>query len=297
MSEQETQEQGEEAKLGAETTVRASQSSAASGFNLGAGATSGNVADPRDAEIERLKAELQRERVEHGRVKALAQSDSEKSRRIESLEREVEELKNASQDYLDMLPPEMRDQVDPGQLKVIGTIASKLQSKRDEEFRRRDAERDAEVKRIIESDTRSKVVDVERKIEGRFPGFIQETSTGGDKCDPWLKYLRSGKQNAVLSAYNNGEFEVLSTFISEFLSQIGSSTRGRATGAVASPRTTSSAGFGGVVGDDSTLTFQEYSSRLEQAGEGVLSGSIDEAKYKAIVGELNQARDDGRVTA
>lgn len=296
MSTEETNKQDTNTDRNAETTVTASQSSAASGLNLAGGATA-NLSDSRDAEIERLKAELQRERVEHGRVKALSQSDAEKSQRIAQLEREVEELKSASQDYLAMLPPEMRDQIDPDQLKIIGTLASKMQSKQAEEFRRRDAERDAEFKRIRESEMRSKAKSVERKIEETFPGFIRDTATGGDKCEPWLRYLGNGRQAIVVDAYQNGQFEILSTFISEFLSQIGSSTRGNTTGAVVSPRTTSSAVFDGMSGSDKTMTYADYCSQLEKAGDDVRAGLIDEAKYMAIISDLNKARDEGRVTA
>lgn len=296
MSTEETNKQDTNTDRNAETTVTASQSSAASGLNLAGGATA-NLSDSRDAEIERLKAELQRERVEHGRVKALSQSDAEKSQRIAQLEREVEELKSASQDYLAMLPPEMRDQIDPEQIKIIGTLASKMQSKQAEEFRRRDAERDAEFKRIRESEMRSKAKSVERKIEEAFPGFIRDTATGGDKCEPWLRYLGNGRQAIVVDAYQNGQFEILSTFISEFLSQIGSSTRGNTTGAVVSPRTTSSAVFDGMSGSDKTMTYTDYCSQLEKAGDDVRAGLIDEAKYMAIISNLNKARDEGRVTA
>lgn len=296
MSTEETNKQDTNTDRNAEPTVTASQSSAASGLNLAGGATA-TSSDSRDTEIERLKAELQRERVEHGRVKALSQSDAEKSQRIAQLEREVEELKSASQDYLAMLPPEMRDQIDPDQIKIIGTLASKMQSKQAEEFRRRDAERDAEFKRIRESEMRSKARSVERKIEETFPGFIRDTATGGDKCEPWLRYLGNGRQAIVVDAYQNGQFEILSTFISEFLSQIGSSTRGNTTGAVVSPRTTSSAVFDGMSGSDKTMTYTDYCSRLEKAGDDVRAGLIDEAKYIAIISNLNKARDEGRVTA
>ena len=296
MSTEETNKQDTNTDRNAETTVTASQSSAASGLNLAGGATA-TSSDSRDTEIERLKAELQRERVEHGRVKALSQSDAEKSQRIAQLEREVEEFKSASQDYLAMLPPEMRDQIDPDQLKIIGTLASKMQSKQAEEFRRRDAERDAEFKRIRESEMRSKAKSVERKIEETFPGFIRDTATGGDKCEPWLRYLGNGRQAIVVDAYQNGQFEILSTFISEFLSQIGSSTRGNTTGAVVSPRTTSSAVFDGMSGSDKTMTYADYCSQLEKAGDDVRAGLIDEAKYLAIISNLNKARDEGRVTA
>ena len=296
MSTEETNKQDTNTDRNAETTVTASQSSAASGLNLAGGATA-TSSDSRDTEIERLKADLQRERVEHGRVKALSQSDAEKSQRIAQLEREVEELKSASQDYLAMLPPEMRDQIDPEQIKIIGTLASKMQSKQTEEFRRRDAERDAEFKRIRESEMRSKATSVERKIEETFPGFIRDTATGGDKCEPWLRYLGNGRQAIVVDAYQNGQFEILSTFISEFLSQIGSSTRGNTTGAVVSPRTTSSAVFDGMSGSDKTMTYTDYCSRQEKAGDDVRVGLIDEAKYMAIISDLNKARDEGRVTA
>ena len=296
MNTEETNGQGSNTERKAESIVTASQSSAASGFNLAGGANA-TSSDSRDMEIERLKSDLQRERVEHGRVKALSQSDTEKSQRIAQLEREVEELKSASQDYLAMLPPEMRDQIDPDQIKIIGTLASKMQSKQTEEFRRRDAERDAEINRIKESEMRMRSTGIERKIEESFPGFIRDTATGGDKCEPWLRYLRGGRQDVVVNAYNNGQFEILSTFITEFLNHIGSSTRGSATGAVASPRTTSSAVFDGMNGSGKTITYADYCSQLEKAGDNVRSGLIDEAKYMSIVRDLNMARDEGRVTA
>lgn len=288
MNEQEIKEQALKAQETAETTAKALPSSASSGFNLGGGNTSSATPDSRDAEIERLKSELQRERVEHGRVKALSQSDSEKTRRIADLEREVEELKSANQDYLGMLPEEMRDNVDPDQLKVFGTIAKKMQSETKEEFRRRDAERE-------EEKARTTALTIERQIENEFPGFLRDTAKGGNKCVPWERFLGDGQGSAVLSAYHGGNFKVLSTFIKMFLAEIGSLSRNDANGAVASPRTTSSAGYGGTVTDETRYSYEQYSSQLEKAGEDVRKGDITGDQYRAVITKLNKARDEGRV--
>ncbi len=291
---------GEKENLNDGTPKPSASAPASQSFNLGGKeATNVNPGDSENgrlrAEIARLTADLQREKVEHGRVKALSQSDSEKSRRIAELEREVEDLKADKMDFVDMLPQEMRDQVDPDQLKILGTLARKMSTRTADEFRRRDQDREAEQARMREAEQAKRVSEIGRMIEDRFPGFLRDTNPGGDKEDAWMRFLRDGRLNAVTDAYSTGNFPVLSSFITTFLTEAGVSPRREASGtAPLSPRPFS-AGYDGGMQDTDQYSFDQYNAELEKAGDAVRSGQITGEQYRAVMDKLSKARDEGRV--
>lgn len=301
MSEKDTFGQGTSTSTEGTDPAKTSQAVTPSvGMNLGEGSTghTGIVADPRDEQIAQLKAELQRERVEHGRVKALSQSDSEKSRRIEELENENAQLRNVNLDYMQLIPEDLRSSVDPDSAKAFGAIAKGLVDRKDAEYNKRDEERRAQELRLLEEQKQSRLERINQQVEGKFPGFFANTGVGGSMEKPWLKFLDRGHRDSVVNAYNGGNFVVLSDLISLFLSEAGVTQRNDATGAITSPRNTTLAGYdGAAAGSDKRYSFDEYAEALEKAGNDARSGVITGAQYRAIMQELSKARDEGRVAA
>lgn len=295
MSSKDTFEQGATGEKTGTTLEATASSTPSTGLNLGGESAQGG-ASRNETEVDRLRAELQRERVEHGRVKALSQTLSEKDREIKALKDEVEKLRTTTQDYLSMIPEELRASVDPDTVRVIGAVATKLQEGRESEYRRREEERNAREERQREAELQSRLATINQKIEGAFPGFLRDTDFGGDKVQAWGKFLNSGHRNAVSEAYNSGNFEALSDYISLFLTKAGVALRGDANGAVATPRPTTLAGNGGAqTGSDKVYSFDEYSAALEKAGNDAREGLITSAQYLSVMDELNAARDAGRV--
>ena len=301
MSEKDTIEQGTATGETAADQAKASHAAAARvGMNLGEGSTgsTGAITDSRDEQIAQLKAELQRERVEHGRVKALSQSDSEKSRRIKELEDENAQLRNEKIDYMQLIPEDLRASVDPDSAKAFGALAKGLVDRKDAEYNKRDEERRAQELRLLEEQKQSRLERINQQIEWKFPGFFANTGVGGSMEKPWLKFLDRGHRDSVVNAYNDGNFVVLSDLISLFLSEAGVTQRNDATGAITSPRNTTLAGYdGAAAGSDKRYSFDEYAEALEKAGNDARSGVITGAQYRAIMQELSKARDEGRVAA
>lgn len=295
MSSKDTFEQATATEKTRTTPEAPASSTPSSGLNLGGESAQGG-ASRNESEADRLRAELQRERVEHGRVKALSQTLSEKDREIKALKDEVAKLRTTTQDYLSMIPEELRASVDPDTVKVIGAVAKSLQDGQESEYRRREEERNAREERQRETERQARLATIDQKIEGSFPGFLRDTDIGGDKVQAWGRFLNSGHRNAVAEAYNSGNFDALSDYISLFLTKAGVAPRDVANGAVATPRPTSLAGNGGAsAGSDKVYTFDEYSAALEKAGNDAREGRITSAQYNSAMDELNAARDGGRV--
>lgn len=243
----------------------------ASGFNLGDDSAYGRVAE--------LKKELQSEKVERGRVKAQAARIKELESLVEKLQEKLDESNSSNKDYMEEIPEDVRDSVDPVQVNAIGRMIDK---------------RMAEQSRIRkESDERRSEEQFLESIEQSYPGFLKETNVGGDKYDAWMKFLSSNR-TLVMSAYQSRDVAAMRTVINLFFNQLG--IQGSTRKMESTPVSTGS--------NDYLMDFQsgkrsysldEYASLLEEAGNKVRSGEISRADYMKVRNELTRARDEGRV--
>ena len=247
-----------------------------------------------NSEVEDLRRQLQSAKVEAGRVKALSQQLRDRDEEIAQLKAQLEEARaSAPRDYMADIPEDMRDSVDETQLKAVGRMMDKRLRERDEQLRQREDEirRTAEEREAQTRQFREQAI--KRMIERDFPGFIQATNQGGDKYEPWMRFLNTYGAS-VRDAYNSFNYDALSNLIAAFHREIGVPAN-RNAGTALTPTPTLSDGAQGAV-EGKVYTFAEYQTTLEKAGEDFRAGMIDRAKYTAIRAELEKAVNEGRVT-
>lgn len=255
------------------------------GINLdGAAATpvTGN------AELEELRRQLQSSKVEAGRVKAMAQQLKEKDDEIAALRKQLEDAQNQKpRNYMDDIPEEMRELVDEAQVNAVGRMMDKRMRERDEAARQREAERDSQIRS-------ARMKELMSRIDREFPGFLKDTNEGGDKKEPWEKFMRVYGAS-VRSALDSFDFESLSSIILLFYREIGVPVNREANTAI-TPRPTSAdaSQYGG--NDKPVYSFADYQAKLEQAGIDYRAGKIDRQKYAAVREELDSALREGRVS-
>lgn len=256
------------------------------GLNLGDSAQEqGGGADyGRLAELER---ELQSQKVENGRAKALAKRVKELEEENRRLAQERDDALSRNKDYLSEIPEDMRDQVDPVQVKAFGRMLDRRMSERRDEEDAWRRKREAEAAREREED-------LLRKIEQSFPGFLRDTQPGGDKYDAWMKFLKDNG-DAVKAAYANANMSGLSTLFNAFLSQAGVQTRGASLTETPRPTSVAIEDIANPNGPRRTYTQAEYASLLDEAGTKVRSGKISRQDYERVREELSRAREEGRI--
>ena len=238
--------------------------------------------------VEQLERELQRERVEKGRVKALSGEIAEKDARIAQLEAELSAAQSRG-----VIPDELRDSVPDEVVQASRYVAN-----------------DAAARNIQPIETRVKSVEavqeqqrqmMERqfreRISGRYPGFFRSVE-GGDKAAQWDSFKRLNYQS-LMYAYSGFDFEAVCYFIDSFYRELGVSPGADGSGAATpEPRVTES-GAGVAAGPDAdkskTYTFEQYSGALEKSQSDFITGKISYAQYSAITRELQAAFDEGRV--
>jgi len=263
--------------------IESAADAAGSAFNAGPGPEASQTAqppahaDPRDAEIAELRRQLHAQSVEAGRLRKA----NEENR---MLREENERLKAARpRDIMQDIPEELRDRVDEDQMKAIGAAINR---RFDEEARLRQAE---EQRRAAEADA-----DFDRRIEAKYPGLIRATNPGGDKYEAWEDWKRVYGP-AVAAAYSAHNSDALFALIDQFLSGVGTPSRGAP--AAATPRPSRAAPPAPGAQQGRRYTFEEYAAEMDKAGSDYRSGAITGDRYREIVTGLKAARAEGRVEA
>lgn len=256
------------------------------GLNLGSegNAGQGGADYGRVAELER---ELQSMRVENGRAKALADQVRERDAEIERLRAELDKARAGNRDIMSEIPEDLREQVDPVTAKALGAVMDKrLQSQRDEfnALRRRREEEDA---RLAEERFLG-------QIEQAFPGFLRDTNAGGDKFDAWNKFLEVNRP-AVFAAFKARNLGAFSTLVNSFFRDAGVQTRGQGQTETPRPASVASMDFANPNGQKRVYSVAEYASLIEKAGTDFRSGAITLEDYKKVRNELSAAKAEGRV--
>lgn len=242
------------------------------------------------AEVETLRGELQRERVESGRVKALNQ-------KVKELEAAVA---SAS------LPENLRGSVSDEVVQAAHAMASReAQGVRSETDQRFDAERterarfEAQSKADHERVVANQKAMFDARVSERFPKFFVSVGAGGDKSDAWGKYMNLNGPS-VFAAYNNFDFEAVCYHIAAFYREIGvSSNADGATAATADPRGDSGSGESridmSIPGTKKTYGYDEYVSEMDKVQKDFYAHRIDRKTYDAKIKELESAVAESRV--
>lgn len=270
--------------LGEGAADRPETAADARSLNLGAGG--GDAARP--AEVEELRRQLQSSRVEAGRVKALSQQLRDRDEEIARLKAQLEEAR-ASQphDYMSDIPEAERDQVDPVTVNAIGRAMDRRLREAEESRMRMEAERDAQTRQMRDQEFLG-------RVDREFPGFLAATNAGGDKKEPWERFLRTYGPS-VRFAVDRHDFDSLSNLINQFYREIGVPTQRTGADAAATPRPLPTDTGAERGGEGRVYTYAEYQTILEKAGTDYRGGIIDRPKYRAICAELERAANEGRV--
>ena len=239
--------------------------------------------------IAELERQVQTMRVENGRVKALSERVRElEAQNAELLARaEKAEASTAGRDIMDDIPADLRSQVDPVQAQAFGAVLDKrLKSRRDEDERLR-REREEEIARM-------KQERFLEQVEAKFPGFLRDTNTGGDKFDAWNEFLKDNRP-IVLAAFNSCDIGSFSTIVKSFLSEAGVPQRGVTRTETPSPTSVATADLLNPNGQKRFYTPSEFAALVEKTGDDYRAGRITNEEYRKVRAELSAARLEGRV--
>jgi len=244
---------------------------------VGGGGGGGESVDWRRAE--EAERELNKARVEQGRVKSLAQRNRE-------LEEELAKVRSAKAH--DALPEELRESVSDETAQAAEHIARHVTDPVRQEFLERDSRTRADIDRI-----RGEIIDY--KIDAAFPGFRQAVDAGGKLESAWRKFL-SVDGPSVANAYGSGNMAALGVLISRFYNEAGVPAPRGNPSAVAEPFIAAGGGegqAGSVQGKVYTQSeFEEENRRIQR---DLARGLIDKKEYDRIDAELFEALNQGRV--
>lgn len=262
----------------------------------------GAESQPADDEVTKLRADLQREKVEGGRVKSL-------SERIKALEKENEELRLKGAEGVKGRSPV--DHVDPSRRSTIDDEILEAQadmirgSNKDvlDDVERRVAPIQKALETEREARVRAESESFDARLEQLHKGFAAETNPGGKFVDKWTAYLektdpRTGLKNGeILSkAYYERRIDGVNTMIDDFKRQSGISRRESMKGAAFPGSTTQSAEPGGDgEGDQTRYTLSQYKAELEKVSREFSAGRITSAAKTAVLEKLKKAASEGRV--
>lgn len=264
----------------------------------------GSTADrePVDNEVTRLEAELQRHKVEEGRVKSLAAKIKEQDAEIERLRQQAEAL-GKKKSFTDFVDPARRDVVDEDILHASEDMIRGSQKDLLEEVEKRVSP----IQRTLEEERAARIraesVSFDSQIEQLHKGFAAETHPGGKYVEKWTAYLeqvdsRTGLKNGELlsSAYNARRIDGVNDMIADFKRQAGISRQERMRGgAFPGSQTPYVAQGDGSSGDTRRYTISQYKTELAESGKAFRAGRITQQERNNVLEKFKRAANEGRI--
>jgi len=231
---------------------------------------------------EEAEKELNKARVEQGRVKTLAQRNKE-------LEEELAKARSAG--ARQALPENLREAVSDETAQAADHIARQESERVRQEVSERANKTDGQVERLRQS-----MIDMQ--IDSRFPGFRQSVDAGGELEAQWKRFLAVDGPS-VVSAYEAGNIGALSILIRRFYAEADVPVPDVKEGSPIVPGPKSGAGggtdtqHGGVSGK--IYSTQEFNDANEKLSRDLARGVIDRNEYEKAGDELERALAEGRV--
>lgn len=256
--------------------------------------TDTDAADPRDAEIARLKHRIESEFAEQGRVRKANEQIAHLNEEIARLKAENAKLSmRRPGDYLD---DKDREKIDAEQLAVIDKLvqgrmgdASAAVKAENERLRDEMARRDA-------SAVEMRKAQFDAEVERMAPGLVAAISDG--HIDEWNRWRAERRRaSSVNDAFKTFDAATAADFIMEFAEAKG--IRAGADGVAARPQTSYSLRGGSRPaprqGDTATYTVEQYSEALRRAGDDFNAGRITADEYRAVKKKFDTALSEGRI--
>ena len=241
-----------------------------------------------------LERELQKERVEAGRLR-------QKNDELRAAQEEIARLKaeNASLAQRrpgDFLTDEERAELDDKQLAAIDKVVkgrvgevSATQKAENDRLREELARRDAAM-------AQTAAAQFNAEVERLAPGLA--SAVNGHK-DEWQKWAASPRRAAsVAAAFRNHDASTVAEFLQEFAQSKG--IRADADGIAARPSSSFSPAGGShpvsTGGDTATYTLEQYNAAMRQASADYSAGRITADEYRGIKKKFDTALMEGRIT-
>lgn len=249
-----------------------------------AGSENGGSEPDYKSMYEQSQRELQKERVEAGRLKKTMGE-------LEALRKENEAMKSSQvrQSLIEAVPENERTDLPESVLNAAATMAEKAAdgvSRRLEEIERRSAESAREASKRAFFD----------RVNSSFPGFIHDIQAGGDKSVAWNSYLRHNRAS-VVNAIEGSDYETMVYHIKQFFtSTLGIQAPSGATDQPTYPEPRSSGGGMPAEGGDSAnkhYTIDEFNVLERKADDAKARGDID--AYRRLTQEMDNILSEGRI--
>ena len=272
----------------------------AQSLNTSANAEGGTV----ENEVEKLKAELQKHKVEEGRLKKASEELARLREEREALKKRLDELemRNRADKAVERVDPERRKVIDEDVLKGAADVAYGVS----EELEQRIAAKLAELEQKVEQTSRARLEADSRAfdllIEQGHPGFIASTNAGGQLVDAWERFL--GKtdpatgltyEKSLQSAYMQRRLDGVNRVIDLFLDESGVARRS-AVGETLAPSASATVTDGpSGAGDKTVYTMSEVKQILAQSRTDYERGRIDGKQRNEIVRKIQTAISEGRI--
>ena len=228
---------------------------------------------------EDTERELNKARVEQGRVKSLAQRNKE-------LEEELAKVRSAGAHSA--LPEELREAVSDETAQAAEHIARGVTDPVRQEFLERDSRTREDIAHL-----RQELID--SKIDSAFPGFRQAVDAGGSLEAAWRKFLAVDGPS-VANAYGSGNMAAMNVLIARFYNEAGVPVPRGNPSAVAEPQGMAG-GQGGGSGapQGKVYTQAEFEAENARMTRDLARGVIDRKEYQRLDAELMAALNEGRV--
>ncbi len=247
-----------------------------------------SLAAPSDdgARVAELERELQKERVEQGRLRVANDELRRAKEEIAALRSQLEAAKERT--FSDYLSDEDKAKLDQDQLAVI----DKVVRGRVGDMK---AAAKAENDRLREELARRAVDAFNMEVERIAPGLSAAISNG--HRDEWAKWCQAKSRAAsVAQAFRSRDAATAAGFIEEFAREVGLRTDGDGLAAHApsySPRGGTRPAYG--AGDQTRYTLAEYNAALRAAASDYDAGRITADERREIMKKFDKALEEGRI--
>lgn len=254
-------------------------------------------------DVESLRIELQQNRVEQGRVKALAEANKAAEAEIARLKAENEALAKVRKSSLDHVDQSLRDVVDEDILRANEAMIQGSNKDLLAEFEKRLSPVEAALKSEHEARMRAESSAMDARIDQFHPNFAAATQPGGQYAEAWADYLakedpRTGMKNGeiVVRAYNGQRFEGVNDMIESFKIQSGiSRVEGMQGGAFPGNQSPYVSQRGGSGGNAERYTLSQYQAAMDASRKAFTSGKQTAAERQAVLEKYTKALQEGRI--
>lgn len=256
------------------------------------------------AEAEQLKAELQKQRVEQGRLKKASDELAATKAELAEAKRKLAELdsRSAEERALGYIDPTRRDIVDEDVMMGSADIAKGIVGESEARLQARLDALEAQVSRTTNAPGEAHGGPVEVMIDKEFPGFLRQTTRGGQWEQAWGTFLGTEDpatgtqyQVSIRDAYARQRMAGVSRVIEAFYKETGFTRMASLQDAVLPSGSASAIGDGRVKGDSNVYTTGEMDAALKKARDQYDRGEIDGKTRNAITLKYQTAVTEGRV--